>query len=92
MNVAFTAPPPMRRPTLHAGFERLLGTACVDHDLGHALLQDPRGTALRFGLAQEDAELIADIRAADLRTLARQLLPRLYGGRAWNLVAARAAG
>ena len=92
MNVAFMAPPPMRRPTLHAGFERLLGTACVDHELGHALLQDPRGTAIRFGLAPADVELIADIRASDLRTLARQLLPRLYGDQACNPVAARAVG
>lgn len=92
MNVVFNAPAPPRRPTLHLGFERLLGTACVDHELGHALLQDPHGTALRFGLAPADAELIADIRAADLRTLARQLLPRLYGDRACNPVAARAAG
>jgi hypothetical protein len=43
------------------------------------LLRDPRGTALAFGLASADADLVTDIRATDLRTFAAALLPRLYG-------------
>lgn len=64
---------------LHPGYERLIGAAAVDPTLGRALLRDPRGTALRFGLAPQDADVAADIRAADLRTFATALLPRLYG-------------
>lgn len=64
---------------LHAGYERLVGTALVDSKLATALLRDPRGTALRFGLEPADAEVVADIRAVDLRSFATALLPRLYG-------------
>jgi hypothetical protein len=66
-------------PTLHAGFERLIGTAAVDSAFGTALLQNPRATALQFGIAPHDAEIVADIRARDLRAFATALLPRLYG-------------
>jgi len=68
-----------RHRTLHPGFERLIGTAAVDPTLSQALLRDPRATALRFGLTPGDADLAAGIRAADLRTFAATLLPRLYG-------------
>jgi hypothetical protein len=66
-------------PTLHAGFERLIGTAAVDHSFGDALLGNPRATALKFGLSPKDAAIVADIQARDLRTFASILLPRLYG-------------
>jgi hypothetical protein len=66
-------------PVLHAGFEQLIGTAAVDPGFKSALLRDPRLTALRFGIAPADADLVADIRASDLRTFAGTLLPRLYG-------------
>jgi hypothetical protein len=66
-------------PTLHIGFERLIGTAAVDHSFGADLLRNPQGTALKFGLAAKDAALVADIQARDLRTFASILLPRLYG-------------
>jgi hypothetical protein len=69
----------INRRTLHQGYERLIGTAVVDSTLGSNLLRDPRGTALAFGLAPADADIVADIRAADLRTFAAALLPRLYG-------------
>jgi len=64
---------------LHPGFERLIGTATVDPALGHALLQDPRNAALRFGLTPGEADLAADIHAVDLRAFASALRPRLYG-------------
>lgn len=67
------------RRALHPGYERLIGTAVVDSTLGTNLLRDPRGTAIAFGIAPADADLAADIRAADLRTFAAALLPRLYG-------------
>ncbi len=66
-------------PVLHAGFEQLIGTAAVDPGFKSALLRNPRVTALRFGIAPADADLVADIRASDLRTFAGTLLPRLYG-------------
>jgi len=68
-----------RHRTLHPGFERLIGAAAVDPALGRALLRDPRGTALGFGLAADDADLAAGIHAIDLRAFASALLPRLYG-------------
>ncbi len=64
---------------LHPGFERLIGTAAIDPGLGRALLHDPRGAALRFGLTPGDADLAADINANNLRAFASALLPRLYG-------------
>ena|SRR5579862_2810698 len=69
----------VRCPALHAGFERLIGAAYTDAALGNALLRDPRGTALEFGLTPEDAAVVADIRAVDLRSFAAMLLPRIYG-------------
>lgn len=66
-------------PTLHAGFERLIGSAFTDAALKQDLLGNPRATALRFGLSRADAEIVADIRATDLRAFAGTLLPRLYG-------------
>jgi hypothetical protein len=66
-------------PVLHAGFEQLIGTAAVDPGFKSALLREPRNTALRFGIAPADADLVADIRASDLQTFAGTLLPRLYG-------------
>lgn len=67
------------RPSLHAGYERLMGSAVVNQRLASDLLRDPRGTALAFGLAPSDAEVVADIRASDLGAFAAVLLPRLYG-------------
>lgn len=67
------------RRALHAGYERLIGTAAIDSSLHRALLRDPRGTALKFGLSADDAAMAADIRATDLRSFAATLLPRLYG-------------
>ncbi len=64
---------------LHSGYERLIGEAIVDKSIARDLLQDPRGTALRFGLAAGDADLAAGIHAVDLRAFASALLPRLYG-------------
>lgn len=69
----------LSRLPLHVGYERLMGSAIVDTTLASDLLRDPRGTALAFGLAPADAEVAADIRAADLRAFAAALLPRLYG-------------
>ena len=66
-----------RVSALHAGVERLLGTACVDRELCRALLRDPVGTARGFGLSEADASLLSGIRATDLPGLARALLPRL---------------
>ncbi len=66
-------------PTLHAGFERLIGTAATDTTFSSALLRDPRSTALQFGITAADAEIVADIHAPDLRSFATALLPRLYG-------------
>ena len=66
-------------PTLHAGFERLIGTAATDHTFSMDLLGNPHATALRFGLSPVDAALVSDIQARDLRTFASILLPRLYG-------------
>jgi hypothetical protein len=66
-------------PTLHAGFERMIGTAAVDGVFSAALLSDPHGTALKFGIAPREAAMVADIQAHDLRTFATMLLPRLYG-------------
>ena len=69
----------MHHRALHAGYERLIGAAAVDPALRRSLLRDPRGTALTYGLAPHDADLVSDIRARDLRTFATALLPRLYG-------------
>ncbi len=66
-------------PTLHASFERLIGTAAVDHSFGAALLGNPGAAALEFGLSAKEAAMVADIQARDLRTFASILLPRLYG-------------
>jgi hypothetical protein len=66
-------------PTLHAGFERLIGAASVDTAFSTALLTNPRATALKFGIAAHEADMVADIQARDLRAFATALLPRLYG-------------
>jgi len=68
-----------RHRPLHPGYERLIGAAFVDPALGRALLRDPHGTALQFGLTPPDADLVAGIHAGDLRAFATALLPRLYG-------------
>ncbi|HEV7214096.1 MAG TPA: hypothetical protein VGP33_03145 [Chloroflexota bacterium] len=57
----------------------MIGTAAVDPVFSSALLKDPRAMALEFGIAAKDAEMVADIRARDLRAFATALLPRLYG-------------
>jgi len=70
----------MRPPYhLHAGIERLMGTALVDAAVRRSLLHDPQQAALEFGLPTTDAAIVADIHAPDLRTFAQALLPRLYG-------------
>jgi hypothetical protein len=66
-------------PRLHAGFERLIGTAFTDPSLKQNLLRDPRATALQFGLTGADAEMVSDIHVKDLRAFATVLMPRLYG-------------
>jgi hypothetical protein len=81
----------LARHSLHAGYERLIGTAFVDSRLANDLLHDPRGTALAFGLTAADAEMAADIRAGDLRTFATALLPRLYGKGTPDVLSRRAA-
>ena len=68
----------MKRSTLHIAFERLIGTAIVDQGMERALLQEPRTTALRFGLSPEEAALVADIRAPDLKSFSAVLWSRLY--------------
>ena len=67
------------RQSLHAGFERLIGTASVDSAVRRALLRDPWATAMAFGLSDADSALVADIHAADLRAFAAALVPHLYG-------------
>lgn len=74
----------IRYPALHPGYERLIGAAAVDSSLGRALLRDPHGTALRFGIAPQDADMVTDIRAADLQSFAAALLQRLYGTRLYG--------
>ncbi|HVA90749.1 MAG TPA: hypothetical protein VNL71_13015 [Chloroflexota bacterium] len=66
-------------PTIHAGYEQMIGAAAVDAGFKSTLLRDPRAAALRFGIAPADAEIVADIHATDLRAFASALLPRLYG-------------
>jgi hypothetical protein len=66
-------------PALHAGFERLIGTAFTDPRLKQDLLRDPRSAALQFGLTRADAEMVSDIHVKDLRAFAIALMPRLYG-------------
>jgi len=63
----------------HAGFDQFLGTAATDPAFQSTLLANPRDAALRFGLSAGDAAMVADIRAADLRAFATELLPRLAG-------------
>ncbi len=63
---------------LHAGFERLVGTAIVDREVRAALLRDPQQAALAFGIGPADAAKVADIRASDLQAFAQALLPRIY--------------
>jgi hypothetical protein len=75
----------MKLPQLHAGYERLLGTALVDGEVKNRLLRNPKETALTFGISPVDVEMVADIRATDLRAFATALLPRLYGERAFGV-------
>lgn len=81
----------IRRPTLHAGYERLIGTAAIDHDLSVELLGDPRTTAISFGISPSDADLVADIHAVDLRQFSATLVSRLYGMGAANVLNRSAA-
>ena len=67
----------MTRP-LHAGFERLVGTAIVDPKVRAALLRDPQKAALAFGIESADAAKVADIRANDLQDFVKALFPRIY--------------
>ncbi len=69
---------------LHPGFERLIGAAAVDRKVRAALLRDPRSAALAFGLTAPDADIVADIRASDLKSFAMALLPRIYGEAAYT--------
>ncbi len=69
---------------LHAGFERLIAAAAVDRKARASLLRDPRSAALAFGLTTPDADIVADIRASDLKSFAMALLPRIYGETAYT--------
>ncbi len=68
-----------RHRSIHVDYERLIGTAVVDATVRNDLLSNPHATALSFGLTSNDANLVADIQASDLRSFAATLLPRLYG-------------
>lgn len=68
-----------RHRELRPAYEYLIGAALVDAELARSLLQDPRGTAVTFGLSSDEATLLADISAPNLRSFAATLLPRLYG-------------
>lgn len=67
-----------RHRLLHAGYERLIGSAIIDCDLRAALLRDPERTARTFGISAEDAALCADIYVSTMQQFAASLLPRLY--------------
>ncbi len=69
---------PLPGQPLHAGYERLIGMAITDRRVRADLLSDPHGTALRFGIAADEADLMADIQATDLQSLAAALISRLY--------------
>ncbi len=67
------------RPTYPvAAFERLVGAATIDTVLRIALLHEPQATAIACGLSAQQADLIADIQAADLHHFAAALQQRLY--------------
>lgn len=51
----------------------LVGTAVVDRRFRRALLRDPRRVAIGFGLAPDEVEAVAQIRAANLDDFAQQL-------------------
>jgi len=61
-----------------AAYERLIGAAAIDVVLRIALLHEPQATALACGLNDQQASLVADIQATDLRQFAAALLQRLY--------------
>jgi len=61
-----------------AAYERLIGAATIDAVLRIALLHEPQATALACGLNDQQASLVADIQATDLRQFAAALLQRLY--------------
>jgi hypothetical protein len=73
-----TARASFRSQPLHAGFERLMGTAVVDKRLANSLLCDPRSTAITFGIAAHDADKIAHIRATSLSSFAQALISAIY--------------
>jgi len=52
---------------------KLIGTAITDKQFGALLLANPRATAQRFGLAAEELEAVATIRASTLSEFAQQL-------------------
>lgn len=70
---------PLPGQPLHTGYERLIGTAITDRCVRANLLSDPQGTALRFGITADEADLIADVPTTDLQSLAAALVSRLYG-------------
>jgi len=52
----------------------LVGAALTDQRFCQALLNNPAGTARRFGLAPEEAEVLSGIHARSLSDFAGQLL------------------
>ncbi len=83
MTITYKAPTDLRGrrrglDPLDADFERLIGAATVDGVLCIALLHAPYATARAYGLTEEQAALLADIKADTLTTFAAALLQRLY--------------
>jgi len=68
-----------RQRTIHPAYERLIGTAAVDATLRTNLLRDPCAAAITFGLTPDEADIVGNITANNLREFALALLPRLYG-------------
>lgn len=52
---------------------KLIGTAITDQKFGTLLLSNPGATARHFGLAAEELEAVASIRASTISEFAQQL-------------------
>lgn len=83
MTITYKAPTDLRGrrrglDPLDADFERLIGAATVDGVLRIALLHAPYAAARAYGLTEEQAALLADIKADTLTTFAAALLRHLY--------------
>jgi hypothetical protein len=69
---------PVEHKDMNRAIEKMVGKALHDAVFAQQLLGAPRTTALEQGVPEHDARRIAGIRAADVFSFSRKLIPLIY--------------